>query len=205
MATNKEGLKMENANRCMYCSESFSHYSSRVFPCDHIVCGKCLRNIDLKSDKVDCPVCKTSYSAINNIQTNLEKLTYVKQLEKIDNTHQELDKLATGSRGRPIRNTSKEDDDSPHCNHCRKNEAYSWCEDCKLNLCLSCTESHHIIPACKDHELHPRSEFVSKFTSDLDREMEKVRESLESLQDTRKCIDRILSEFKHLTMKQMSG
>ncbi|CAH1233596.1 TRIM3 [Branchiostoma lanceolatum] len=133
------------------CPVCMLHFQDpKVLPCLHTFCKKCLEEWATKQQPLECPTCRTQVSlpdqGVNGLRTNF----YVNKL---------LD-FATAKKGT---------EPGVPCQVCEggQGEAKSWCTDCAVLLCESCTTMHHKIPGTRDHELV--SQEVMKANEGVDR------------------------------------
>ncbi|XP_066271218.1 tripartite motif-containing protein 3-like [Branchiostoma lanceolatum] len=133
------------------CPVCMLHFQDpKVLPCLHTFCKKCLEEWATKQQPLECPTCRTQVSlpdqGVDGLRTNF----YVNKL---------LDFAAAKKGTEP----------GVPCQVCEggQGEAKSWCTDCAVLLCESCTAMHRKIPATRDHELV--SQDVMKANEGVDR------------------------------------
>ncbi|XP_066278615.1 tripartite motif-containing protein 3-like [Branchiostoma lanceolatum] len=108
----------------------------RVLPCLHTFCRECLQEWATKQQPLECPTCRTQVSlpdqGVDGLRTNF----YVNNL---------LDFAAVKKGAGP----------GVPCQVCegREEGARSWCVQCAVLLCESCTITHRRFPAMKGHQI----------------------------------------------------
>ncbi|XP_035698798.1 tripartite motif-containing protein 2-like [Branchiostoma floridae] len=108
----------------------------RVLPCLHTFCRECLQEWATKQQPLECPTCRTQVSlpdkGVDGLRTNF----YVNNL---------LDFAAVKKGAGP----------GVACQVCEGKEegARSWCVQCAVLLCESCTNTHRRFPAMKGHQI----------------------------------------------------
>ncbi|XP_078575608.1 tripartite motif-containing protein 2-like [Branchiostoma floridae x Branchiostoma japonicum] len=108
----------------------------RVLPCLHTFCRECLREWATKQQPLECPTCRTQVSlpdqGVDGLRTNF----YVNNL---------LDFAAVKKGAGP----------GVPCQVCqgKAEGARSWCVQCAVLLCESCTNTHRRFPAMKGHQI----------------------------------------------------
>eukprot|EP00058_Branchiostoma_floridae_P021685 XP_002607175.1 hypothetical protein BRAFLDRAFT_68030 [Branchiostoma floridae] len=123
----------------------------RILPCLHTFCRECLQEWATKQQPLECPTCRTQVSlpdqGVDGLRTNF----YVNNL---------LDFAAAKKGAEP----------GVPCQVCKGNVegSKSWCADCAILMCESCTLLHRNFPCSKDHEVTPEEtlkaeEAISKF------------------------------------------
>ncbi|XP_078575680.1 tripartite motif-containing protein 2-like [Branchiostoma floridae x Branchiostoma japonicum] len=119
------------------CSICMRHFRDpRVLPCLHTFCRECLQGWATKQQPLECPTCRTQVSlpdqGVDGLRTNF----YVNNL---------LDFAAAKKGAEP----------GVPCQVCKKNVegSKSWCADCAILMCESCTLLHRNFPSSKDHEV----------------------------------------------------
>ncbi|XP_035699733.1 tripartite motif-containing protein 2-like [Branchiostoma floridae] len=117
----------------------------RVLPCLHTFCKGCLEEWATKQQPLECPTCRTQVNlpdqGVDGLRTNF----YINNL---------LDFAAAKKGAEP----------GVPCQVCEggRGDAKSWCIDCAVLLCESCTAMHRKIPATRDHELVPQEVMKEK-------------------------------------------
>ncbi|XP_035698800.1 tripartite motif-containing protein 2-like [Branchiostoma floridae] len=108
----------------------------RVLPCLHTFCRECLQEWATKQQPLECPTCRTQVSlpdqGVDGLRTNF----YVNNL---------LDFAAVKKGAGP----------GVPCQVCegKAEGARSWCVQCAVLLCESCTNTHRKFPAMKGHQI----------------------------------------------------
>eukprot|EP00058_Branchiostoma_floridae_P005880 XP_002591368.1 hypothetical protein BRAFLDRAFT_93989 [Branchiostoma floridae] len=108
----------------------------RVLPCLHTFCRECLQEWATKQQPLECPTCRTQVSlpdqGVDGLRTNF----YVNNL---------LDFAAVKKGAGP----------GVACQVCEGKEegARSWCVQCAVLLCESCTNTHRKFPGMKGHQI----------------------------------------------------
>ncbi|XP_078575606.1 tripartite motif-containing protein 2-like [Branchiostoma floridae x Branchiostoma japonicum] len=108
----------------------------RVLPCLHTFCRECLQEWATKQQPLECPTCRTQVSlpdqGVDGLRTNF----YVNNL---------LDFAAVKKGAGP----------GVPCQVCEGKEegARSWCVQCAVLLCESCTNTHRRFPTLKGHQI----------------------------------------------------
>ncbi|XP_035698687.1 tripartite motif-containing protein 2-like [Branchiostoma floridae] len=119
---------------CSICMRYFQ--DPRVLPCLHTFCRECLKEWATKQQPLECPTCRTQVSlpdqGVDGLRTNF----YVNNL---------LDFAAAKKGAEP----------GVPCQVCEGNVegSKSWCADCAILMCESCTMLHRKFPYAKDHEV----------------------------------------------------
>ncbi|XP_035698704.1 tripartite motif-containing protein 2-like [Branchiostoma floridae] len=117
------------------CSICMRHFQDpRVLPCLHTFCRECLQERAAKQQPLECPTCRTQVSLPDQGVDGLKTNFYVNNL---------LDFAA-----------AKKGSGAP-CQVCKKSVegSKSWCADCAILMCESCTMLHRNFPFSKDHEV----------------------------------------------------
>ncbi|XP_078575623.1 tripartite motif-containing protein 2-like [Branchiostoma floridae x Branchiostoma japonicum] len=130
----------ESANfdeQFLTCPVCMLHFRDpRVLPCLHTFCRECLQEWATKQQPLECPTCRTQVSlpdqGVDGLRTNF----YVNNL---------LDFAAVKKGAGP----------GVSCQVCEgKGEgARSWCVQCAVLLCESCTNTHRRFPTLKGHQI----------------------------------------------------
>eukprot|EP00058_Branchiostoma_floridae_P016995 XP_002602483.1 hypothetical protein BRAFLDRAFT_86868 [Branchiostoma floridae] len=108
----------------------------RVLPCLHTFCRECLQEWATKQQPLECPTCRTHVSlpdqGVDGLRTNF----YVNNL---------LDFAAVKKVAGP----------GVPCQVCEGKEegARSWCVQCAVLLCESCTNTHRRLPTLIGHQI----------------------------------------------------
>ena len=133
-----------DVTECPICTEVI--VDSKVLPCIHTFCLKCLEQFwkDKKpGDQVPCPLCRTPFNIPEGGLSELPKNYFVEKLldaQKLSSTNQSV----------------------PTCDICSsvKNEvdgvlpsAVKYCVDCENNLCELCSKMHSVLKSSKLHRL----------------------------------------------------
>ncbi|XP_078575043.1 tripartite motif-containing protein 2-like [Branchiostoma floridae x Branchiostoma japonicum] len=127
---------------CPVCMRHFR--DPRVLPCLHTFCRECLQEWATKQQPLEplsnnnshCPTCRTQVSlpdqGVDGLRTNF----YVSNL---------LDFAAAKKGAEP----------GVPCQVCKRSVegSKSWCADCAVLMCESCTLLHRSFPCSKDHEV----------------------------------------------------
>ncbi|XP_078575607.1 tripartite motif-containing protein 2-like [Branchiostoma floridae x Branchiostoma japonicum] len=123
--------------RFLTCPVCMLHFRDpRVLPCLHTFCRECLQEWATKQQPLECPTCRTQVSlpdqGVDGLRTNF----YVNNL---------LDFAAVKKGTGP----------GVACQVCEGKEegARSWCVQCAVLLCESCTNTHRRFPAMKGHQI----------------------------------------------------
>ncbi|CAH1226173.1 TRIM2 [Branchiostoma lanceolatum] len=127
----------ELGEQFLTCPVCMLHFRDpRVLPCLHTFCRECLQVWSTKQQPLECPTCRTQVSlpdqGVDGFRTNF----YVNNL---------LDFEAAKKGAEP----------GVPCQVCEGSVegSKSWCSDCAILMCESCTTVHRKLPATKDHEL----------------------------------------------------
>ncbi|XP_078658239.1 tripartite motif-containing protein 2-like [Branchiostoma floridae x Branchiostoma belcheri] len=119
------------------CAICMLHYRDpKILPCLHSFCRECLQEWTAKQQPLECPTCREPVrlpgQGVDGLRTNF----YVNNL---------LDFAAAKKGAEP---------DVP-CQVCEGNVegSKSWCADCAILMCESCTLLHRKFPSSKDHEV----------------------------------------------------
>ena len=151
---------------CPICTEVI--VDSKVLPCIHTFCLKCLEqfwNDKKPGDQVPCPFCRTPFNIPEGGLSDLPKNYFVEKLldaQKLSNTSQSI----------------------PTCDICStvKNEvdgvlppAVKYCVDCKNNLCNLCAKMHSVIESLKEHHV-VKFEELSTLETSLDYTMKQCKQ-----------------------------
>ncbi|CAH1243953.1 TRIM2 [Branchiostoma lanceolatum] len=108
----------------------------KILPCLHTFCRECLEEWASKQQPLECPTCRTQVSlpdqGVDGLRTNF----YVNNL---------LDFAAAKKGAEP----------GVPCQVCEGNVegSKSWCTDCAILMCESCTLLHSKFPTQKNHEV----------------------------------------------------
>ncbi|XP_078575330.1 uncharacterized protein LOC144861366 [Branchiostoma floridae x Branchiostoma japonicum] len=137
MASNLQRSTADFDKQFLTCPVCMLHFRDpRVLPCLHTFCRECLQEWATKQQPLECPTCRTQVSlpdqGVDGLRTNF----YVNNL---------LDFAAVKEgvgQGVP-------------CQVCERKEegARSWCVQCAVLLCESCTNTHRRFPAMKGHQI----------------------------------------------------
>ena len=145
-----------DVTECPICTEVI--VDSKVLPCIHTFCLKCLEQFwkDKKpGDQVPCPLCRTPFNIPEGGLSDLPKNCFVEKLldaQKVSNTNQS--------------NTT--------CDICSiaKNEedgvlppAVKHCVDCENNMCEQCAKIHLAMKSSKLHRMVKLGELSTRDTS----------------------------------------
>ncbi|XP_035677104.1 tripartite motif-containing protein 3-like [Branchiostoma floridae] len=108
----------------------------RILPCLHTFCKGCLEEWVTKQQPLECPTCRTQVSLPDQGVDGLRANFYVNNL---------LDFAAAKKGAEP----------GVPCQVCEGNMegSKSWCADCAMLMCDSCTLLHRKFPSSKDHEV----------------------------------------------------
>ncbi|XP_078575740.1 uncharacterized protein LOC144861644 [Branchiostoma floridae x Branchiostoma japonicum] len=134
MASNMPGDFDEQFLACPVCMLHFR--DPKVLPCLHTFCRECLQEWATKQTPLECPTCRTQVSlpdqGVDGLRTNF----YVNNL---------LDFAAAKKGAEP----------GVPCQVCEGNVegSKSWCADCAISMCESCTVIHRKFPYLKDHQV----------------------------------------------------
>ncbi|XP_066299091.1 E3 SUMO-protein ligase RanBP2-like [Branchiostoma lanceolatum] len=134
MASNMPEDFDEQFLTCPVCMLHFR--DPRVLPCLHTFCRGCLEEWATKQQPLECPTCRTQVSlpdqGVDGLRTNF----YVNNL---------LDFAAAKKGAEP----------GVPCQVCEGNVegSKSWCADCAILMCESCTLLHSKFPTQKNHEV----------------------------------------------------
>ncbi|XP_078678974.1 tripartite motif-containing protein 2-like [Branchiostoma floridae x Branchiostoma belcheri] len=134
---------------CAICMLNFR--DPKILPCLHSFCRECLHEWATKQQPLECPTCREPVrlpdQGVDGLKTNF----YVNNL---------LDFAAAKKGAEP----------GVPCQVCGGNVegSKSWCADCAILLCESCTSVHRNLPCSKDHEVTTEEtlkaeEAISKF------------------------------------------
>ncbi|XP_066299092.1 tripartite motif-containing protein 2-like [Branchiostoma lanceolatum] len=121
---------------CPVCMLQFR--DPKILPCLHTFCKGCLEEWATKQQPLECPTCRTQVSLPDQGVEGLRTNFYVNNL---------LDFAAAKKGAEP----------GVPCQVCEGNVegSKSWCADCAVLLCQSCTAVHRKLPCSKDHEVTP--------------------------------------------------
>ncbi|XP_035677102.1 tripartite motif-containing protein 3-like [Branchiostoma floridae] len=119
---------------CPVCMPHFR--DPRILPCLHTFCKGCLEEWVTKQQPLECPTCRTQVSLPDQGVDGLKTNFYVNNL---------LDFAAAKKGAEP----------GVPCQICEGNRegSKSWCADCAILMCDSCTLLHRKFPSSKDHEV----------------------------------------------------
>ncbi|XP_066264246.1 tripartite motif-containing protein 2-like [Branchiostoma lanceolatum] len=136
MASKMQG-SAEFDERFLTCPVCLLHFRDpRVLPCLHTFCRECLQEWATKQQPLECPTCRTQVSlpdqGVDGLRTNF----YVNNL---------LDFAAVKKGAGP----------GVPCQVCegREEGVRSWCVQCSVLLCESCTITHRRFPTLKSHQI----------------------------------------------------
>ncbi|XP_078685508.1 tripartite motif-containing protein 2-like [Branchiostoma floridae x Branchiostoma belcheri] len=128
---------------CQVCMLHFR--DPKILPCLHTFCKECLEEWATKQQPLECPICRLPVSLPDQGVDGLKTNFYVNNL---------LDFVAAKKGAEP----------GVPCQVCEGNVegSKSWCTDCAVLLCKSCTVMHRKIPGTRDHELVPQDVMTAK-------------------------------------------
>ena len=157
MAASKMLLEIVgDVTECPICAEVI--VDSKVLPCIHTFCLKCLKEFwkDKKpGDQVPCPLCRTPFNIPEGGLSDLPKNCFVEKLldvQKLSNTDQSLPTC-------DICSTVKKEVDGvlpPAVKHC---------VDCENNMCEQCASIHFAMKCSKEHRVVKLEELSTLDTS----------------------------------------
>ncbi|KAI8508993.1 hypothetical protein Bbelb_128410 [Branchiostoma belcheri] len=132
---------------CQVCMLHFR--DPKILPCLHTFCKVCLEEWATKQPPLECPICRIPVSLPDQGVDGLKTNFYVNNL---------LDFVAAKKGAEP----------GVPCQVCEGNMegSKSWCADCAVLLCESCTAMHRKIPGTRDHELVPQDVMTAKDGAD---------------------------------------
>ncbi|XP_035698758.1 tripartite motif-containing protein 55-like [Branchiostoma floridae] len=137
MASNLQRSTADFDKQFLTCPVCMLHFRDpRVLPCLHTFCRECLQEWTTKQQPLECPTCRTQVSlpdqGVDGLRTNF----YVNNM---------LDFAAVKKGAGP----------GVPCQVCEgKGEGVrSWCVQCAVLLCESCTNTHRRFPAMKGHQI----------------------------------------------------
>ncbi|XP_078657960.1 tripartite motif-containing protein 2-like [Branchiostoma floridae x Branchiostoma belcheri] len=132
---------------CQVCMLHFR--DPKILPCLHTFCKVCLEEWATKQPPLECPICRIPVSLPDQGVDGLKTNFYVNNL---------LDFVAAKKGAEP----------GVPCQVCEGNVegSKSWCVDCAVLLCESCTAMHRKIPGTRDHELVPQDVMTAKDGAD---------------------------------------
>ena len=145
-----------DVTECPICAEVI--VDSKVLPCIHTFCLKCLKEFwkDKKpGDQVPCPLCRTPFNIPEGGLSELPKNCFVEKL---------LD----------VQKLSNADQSVPTCDICStvKKEvdgvlppAVKHCVDCENNMCEQCASIHFAMKCSKEHRVVNLGELLTVDTS----------------------------------------
>ncbi|XP_078658241.1 tripartite motif-containing protein 2-like [Branchiostoma floridae x Branchiostoma belcheri] len=134
MASNMPDDFDEEFLTCAICMLNFR--DPKILPCLHSFCRECLQEWAAKQQPLECPTCREPVrlpdQGVDGLRTNF----YVNNL---------LDFAAAKKGVEP----------GVPCQVCEGNVegSKSWCADCAILMCESCTLLHRKFPYSKDHEV----------------------------------------------------
>ncbi|KAI8509702.1 hypothetical protein Bbelb_121300 [Branchiostoma belcheri] len=119
---------------CAICRQHFR--DPRILPCLHTFCKECLQLWATKQQPLECPTCRKPVSLPDQGVDGLKSNFYVSNL---------LDFAAAKKGAGP----------GVPCQVCEGKEegARSWCVQCAVLLCESCTNTHCRFPIMKGHQI----------------------------------------------------
>ncbi|XP_066264245.1 tripartite motif-containing protein 2-like [Branchiostoma lanceolatum] len=123
--------------RFLTCPVCLLHFRDpRVLPCLHTFCRECLQEWATKQQPLECPTCRTQVSLPDQGVDGLKTNFYVNNL---------LDFAAVKKGAGP----------GVPCQVCEDKEegARSWCVQCAVLICESCTITHRRFPTLKSHQI----------------------------------------------------
>ena len=157
MAASKMLLEIVgDVTECPICTEVI--VDSKVLPCIHTFCFKCLKEFwkDKKpGDQIPCPLCRTPFNIPEGGLSDLPKNCFVEKLldvQKLSNTAQSLPTC-------DICSTVKKEVDGvlpPAMKHC---------VDCENNMCEQCASIHLAMKSLKEHRVVNLGELSTLDTS----------------------------------------
>ncbi|XP_071133343.1 E3 ubiquitin-protein ligase TRIM45-like [Mytilus edulis] len=114
-------------SKCGICL-SFVFTEPKLLNCYHTFCLPCLQKLDIKDNKIICPLCKTTISLPDEGVSGLKPYPYKLKYVKVNNEVMDA------------------------CDLCDdQNFAVSKCLDCKTNLCSNCRDYHGKLKTSKNH------------------------------------------------------
>ncbi|XP_019620499.1 PREDICTED: tripartite motif-containing protein 2-like [Branchiostoma belcheri] len=119
------------------CAICMLHFRDpKILPCLHSFCKECLQLWATKQQPLECPTCRKPVSLPDQGVDGLKSNFYVSNL---------LDFAAVKKGAGP----------GVPCQVCEGKEggARSWCVQCAVLLCESCTNTHRRFPAMKGHQI----------------------------------------------------
>ncbi|XP_019620501.1 PREDICTED: tripartite motif-containing protein 2-like [Branchiostoma belcheri] len=123
--------------RFLTCAICMLHFRDpRILPCLHTFCKECLQLWATKQQPLECPTCRKPVSLPDQGVDGLKSNFYVSNL---------LDFAAVKKGAGP----------GVPCQVCEGKEggARTWCVQCAVLLCESCTNTHRRFPAMKGHQI----------------------------------------------------
>ncbi|KAI8509842.1 hypothetical protein Bbelb_122700 [Branchiostoma belcheri] len=134
MASNMPDDFDEEFLTCVICM--LNYRDPKILPCLHSFCRECLQEWATKQQPLECPTCREPVrlpgQGVDGLRTNF----YVNNL---------LDFAAAKKGAEP----------GVPCQVCEGNVegSKSWCVDCAILMCETCTLHHRKFPYSKDHEV----------------------------------------------------
>ena len=137
---------------CKICDRELK--DARILPCGHSLCAICISQTIITSKM--CPLCEfdLSLSTISSLPPNYAIQTWQKELPNYFSSINEEENQISSKREKKI------------CINCDEREGLKYCENCKILLCLECSDSIHSLKAFQSHSFKKNSNQIhlnSKF------------------------------------------
>ncbi|KAK7475689.1 hypothetical protein BaRGS_00033060, partial [Batillaria attramentaria] len=135
MAVSKVELDLE----CPVCHDDYTE--PKFLPCTHVVCCKCVVSWLAVNKQGGCPLCRAPIlhfppgqdvnDSVNSLPTDLATMALVDSKNALSDSHV--------------------------CSVCDQTPSTSYCLDCGIKLCKSCTAAHGRFPSFREHVLEELS------------------------------------------------
>ena len=143
-----------DVTECSICTEEIK--DSKVLPCVHTFCRKCLEQLwkDKKpGDKVPCPVCRMEFDIPTGGVAELPKNFFVEKL--LDAQKCQLN-MSTSDVTCDICSSLRNENNKVIISAAEKH-----CLDCEQNLCSHCANIHLVTKGLEGHQVNPIGESTS--------------------------------------------
>ncbi|XP_070177766.1 transcription intermediary factor 1-beta-like [Littorina saxatilis] len=133
---------------CPVCHDDFTN--PKLLPCNHLACRDCVLSwLQKEGGQGGCPLCRAPI--LSSTQQGQGQLATM------------VDSLPTDFATAALVENHKVLNGPPVCEVCQNNvTATSYCFDCSIKLCKTCTSHHQKLPVSKDHTLERLNKLTAK-------------------------------------------